>query len=341
MKVESANPITYQARWPDRLNPELKSLSTKVMEFFWKVISIILFPIFLIKLGLSMIRWHVYSRAVIPGHADDPGTEQCARAKLQGLGGETITITTPDGVKLHGAFFPGDSNEKAIIYGFGNGVRWETVDYYLIESFLACGASVLMVNPRSVGHSDRVTPDEESLALDIFSAEDFLRAKGYQKTLFMGQSMGGAYTTLGAAMVQEQYPDEKISAINIRSFSKLSIEVRELLKARVPHDAYCGFGKYAYWFAEKGIHLIGGELDIASAFEKLKGEKHLIWVESDDVIPYAAQMHPMNLHTDAYQLNDSYPYPHNRYFDYEETVDFLNKVCEILDLPKAAIQKQA
>lgn len=377
MKIGNLGPIQFQAKWPDKLNPELRSLCSKVMHFFLKVLSLILFPIFLIQSGISKLRQYVFNYAILPGakHCDAQLLDLFGEQLLQECNGKKATITAPDGIKLDGAYFPGASipnvaknldlrpsqslgvgrselarisntgdvliaptasafasvgnqifshvgyKEKAVILGFGNGQQWETIHPSEIEQLQLRGISVYTINPRSVGKSEQVSPDEQGLALDTWSAYEFLKSRGYKDILFMGHSMGGATTALGAALVQEQYPEKKICAVNMRSFSKLSTEVKVLL------------GNLASF----GIRLIGAEIDSAAAFKKLKGEKAIFWVKSDDIIPYPAQMHPvMKDQAFCYQLRSDLPYAHNRPLMEEEQKALYDKIAEMLGIASTA-----
>lgn len=331
-------PLAFHAHWPDRLNPEFKSLCSKVAQVFWRIISIILFPIILMEWAAKFLRQLIFSMAILPGSKSlQPVLLRClASHKFEAFQAQKITLTAPDDIKLDGVFFPNHLKDKAIIYGFGNGEQWESVHPDRISLLLSTGANLLLVNPRTVGQSEHASPNEEGLSLDIWSAYDFLiREKGIDPNniLAIGNSMGGAITSLGAALAQEQYPDKKIKAINIRSFFKLSKEVWEILDRNISKDAYCGLSRFFPCLASNFIRLIGGELDSAVAFQKLKGEKSIFWVKSDDVIPYPAQMHAvLGKSVDSVEMRADLSDPHNRDFTDTEAMALLERIKHMLGI---------
>lgn len=213
LPLTTAAPFLFQARWPNHLNPELKSVCAKVRECFWKALSIILFPILLIKCCMRSCRRALFSKAILPGSNIPPVfLNAMGEDLLKRFNGEKITLLTPDRVKLDAVFFPNSLKNRAIIYGFGNGEQWETIHPKWIDFLLSTGANLILVNPRSVGMSDPVSPDEKGLSLDIWSAYDFLmREKKIDpsRILSIGHSMGGAISAIGAACAQKECPEKK------------------------------------------------------------------------------------------------------------------------------------
>jgi pimeloyl-ACP methyl ester carboxylesterase len=291
----SPTPIIHKAPWPKALDPSLKSLCTKTWEVFCKILSFILFPIALIQCGIRWLRSYIFSIAILPGcRGIDPSILEAYEHDFfeEFPNAQPVTLTAPDDVTVKGVFIPGTSPNKAIIYGFGNGGQWEVLDEDKIRLLLSTGASLLMINPRTVGKSDKVIPDEQGLSLDYWAAYHYLMQQGLdpeKDIVALGQSMGGALTCLGAAVVQEEYPEKKIGFISLRSFSTLTQEIQEIL-APIPPNAFCGLGRFVPCLASRGAKAIGMEIDAAKAFDKLKGEKYIFSIPTDKVIPEAAQL---------------------------------------------------
>ncbi len=107
--------------------------------------------------------------------------------------------------------------------------------------------------------------------------------------------MGAASTTRGAALIQEEYPKKKISALNINSFSKLSLEIKTVLS---------GFGLWGR-VGTLATRFLGIEMDVTSAFEKLRGRKIILYNKKDSIIPRKAQLERSTNKGEAYPFPES------------------------------------
>jgi|GEM_PF-2483199 len=298
----SIEPTTlFQASWPERLDPALKSLASKVGNIFWNIISVMIFPIGLIRLAGHYIR-NITFRCIVPGipTLDAPLFSQWDMTKLiarflfnpdicktdlteygkfqlKRLKGESVQFTAPDGAQIDGAFVPGKHKNKVILFVGGNAEQWETLNWH--EILEPTGASLLFLNPRGVGVS-MGSRNSEGYALDTYASSEYLihqKKIDPENILFAGFSMGAANTTRGAALIQEKYPDKKIQAININSFSSLENEIYEIL----------GLFGYPGLIASK---LLGLNKDVKKAWDSLKGKKVIFHNPKDPVIPYLAQL---------------------------------------------------
>jgi len=291
----------FQAQWPERHDPALKSIVRKVGNIFWNIISVMIFPIGLIRLAGHYIR-NITFRCIVPGipSIDAPlrsywdltkiiarffcnpenfkaDLTNWGKTELIRTNGESVQFTTPDGAQIDGAFIPGKHKNKVILFVGGNAEQWETLNWH--HHLKPIGASLLFLNPRGVGGSTG-TRYGEGYALDTYAAAEYLiHKKGIdpENILFAGFSMGAANTTRGAALIQEKYPDKKIQALNINSFSSLENEIYEVLGT----FGYLGF------LASK---LLGLNKEVKKAWDTLKGEKVIFHNPKDPVIPYLAQL---------------------------------------------------
>ncbi|MDN3506053.1 MAG: hypothetical protein P0S96_02365 [Simkaniaceae bacterium] len=260
--IESA-PL-FQAQWPRSLDPALRPITEKVSKVFWNIISIVIFPIGLVRLARSFIS-QVAFKVIIPGSLDYTD-------KLE----IHTPIKTPDGAIIDSVFVKGKHPDKVVLFEGGNCEMYETSCPDWFDRIAPVGASLLFLNPRGVGLS-RGMLNSEGYALDVYAAAEYLiQEKGIdpENILFAGFSMGAANTTRGAALIQEKYPDKKISALNINSFSSLETEI------------YYAAGRLAYL----GSKLFGLNKDVKKAWDTLKGEKVILHNPNDPVIPLPAQL---------------------------------------------------
>lgn len=289
----------YIASWPKSLEPVQKNLVTKATELFWNVVTL---PIWVVSGYLR----NIALRIIVPGTPDigAPPNGRLGLAKLflrfvwnpenfkanlslegedllRAFRGQGEKIQTADGATLDCAYFPKKNVKKVILFIGGNAQQWENSGSWL-ESLKVHDASVLMLNNRGVGKSTGKRY-EDGYALDVFSAAKWLiNKKGVdpEDILFAGFSMGAASTTKGAALIQEEYPEKNISALNINSFSTLSLEIQTVLS---------GFGLWGK-LGTLATRLLGIEMDVTSDFEKLKGKKIILYNAKDSIIPRKAQL---------------------------------------------------
>lgn len=292
----------FQAQWPKRHDPALKSLIHKVGKVFWNIISVVIFPIGLVRLAGYYLR-NLVLRCIIPGvslpirgYWDLAKIITClpfnpenfkadltkeGKACLKEHRGETVKLQAPDGAKLDGAFFPGKHRKKVILFVGGNAEQWETGDW--LHLLKPLDASLLFINSRGVG-SNSGKRHEDGYALDTYTAYEYLIHKqgmDPEDIVCTGFSMGGANTTRGASLIQEKYPDKKIKAVNINSFSNLHLEIQTLLK---------NLGFFVATIGSIGARLLNLDMDVKKDWDTLKGEKYLFHNPNDPVIPLPAQL---------------------------------------------------
>lgn len=300
------NLSVFQAKWPKEPPCSLKKICCKIMRVVWNILSVIIFPIGLIRLTIWWVKDRALRLAIVAGKPDFQGggfpKTYCGLAKeaigrvlspqsykpnrasegttlLREYGGHRVEFKTPDGAHLEGAFFPGKESEKVILYAFGDGEQWDHLDRRRQLSLLKpMGASIFMINPRGIGaEKSRSWCYEKGYALDIYSAYEYLIKRKKidpENILLVGYSMGSAYGACGAALVQEKYPNKKINLISLRSFSSLQREIK-VLTGRVLHAMA--------W-------MIGLEMNPHQALKKLKGKKIIFYNGKDPIVPYPASM---------------------------------------------------
>lgn len=308
MSVNSTDKIaTFRADWPDRLNPAFKSTLSKILHIFWNIISIIIFPIGIARFTIQHLKKLAF-RIIVPGIPDidvpitgywdlikvalrliyNPENFKANMAEegkwmLNAFSGQPIQLEAPDGAKLDGAFFPGKNSQKAIIYAGGNAQQWEAL-YQMVHILKPLNTSILVLNPRGVGKSEGHR-SQEGYALDYYTGYEYLIHEQNidpENVLAIGFSMGGALTACGASLIQEKYPDKKIKAINLSSFSSLQLEIQELLSRR--KGILPLLGRIGAW-------IIQPEINVKPHWDKLKGEKCIFYNAKDPIIPKAASLY--------------------------------------------------
>lgn len=361
----------FQAEWPPS-PPGFLEMCKKVLKVAYDILSIVIFPIGLLRLTIWWIKSRVCALGVCPGPINVEAalegvtgwwsmikallyviySPESVKVDKSSLGqemlrdyrGESIQLKTPDGASIDGIFIPGDhSPEKVILCGFGNGISWELNERGVTE-LKPLGASIMMINPRGVGKSTG-SLYEKGYALDVYSAYEYLiHQKGIdpENILVIGESMGAANGVCGAALVQEKYPDKQISAINRRSFSTLDAEAQALLGQEC--ESWIGWFLLGFLaLLAKGLWL---DMDVAAAWEKLKGKKIIYRHEKDGIILDTASLAKkvreiegdnrvttiMKMHV---HQEDKYNgcYAHNRPFCSQELSALHHQIADILQLP--------
>jgi fermentation-respiration switch protein FrsA (DUF1100 family) len=152
------------------------------------------------------------------------------------VGAREVELTTADGLRLGGWFFPGDDGAPAVLVANGNGGH-RGMRAPLAESLQDAGLSVLLFDYRGYA-GNAGSPSEEGLALDVRAARAFLLQRvTAERLLYYGES-------LGAAVVTELATEHPPAGLVLRSpFTDLAavgsehyrlLPVRLLLRDRYP-----------------------------------------------------------------------------------------------------------
>lgn len=325
------DPIVFRAEWPESLKPELDSCIAKTAKIFWDVISYIIFPIILLRYLYDYLK-DLALFLLVPGsiHVEATHLAFMGMDVITSYDGEKLKLCTPDGALLDAVFFQGETEPaKAIIFACGNGMQWETSGQRLAQ-LKEFGVSILMINPRGVGESQGIRSCE-GYALDTYTGYEYLHRHlniDLENILLVGHSMGAAYGSCGAALIQEKYPDKKISMMHDRSFGYLTTEVGALA-----NSICCCLGSIAQCL----LYPFCIEINSVDAFEKLKGQKCVIYSQNDRIIPYKeASLHshlPQESCDNVFELEMDHSFDdHMRPYSHEEHEIFANTVSTFLKL---------
>lgn len=157
-----------------------------------------------------LLRWFEQKQTYHPSH-----TLYASGAEL-GRPWEEARFTTTDGVKLHGWFFPGNTNSArshiAVLLCHGNGGNISH-RLGLYDLLLQSGASVFAFDYRGYGLSEG-KPSEAGTYLDAQAAHAWLLQKGFAATnlIAYGESLGGGIAselavseTVGALVLHSSF----------------------------------------------------------------------------------------------------------------------------------------
>lgn len=353
---KSTIPQNFQADWPEELDPQLKSTCSKILKFIWEIFSWIILPIALIRLRAAHLKDYLYRIAILPASNYKNTIENFENLLLQQeellfqkFPGEKVTLTAPDDATIDAAFFPGEIKDKVIIYTCGNGGLWQYLKHDL-KRLIPLGVSILMINPREVGHGEGEM-SSEGFALDVYTAFEYLIHEmniDPNKILLVGHSMGGGYGALGAALIQKKYPDKMMMMISERSYVDLATESGAIvitLGHRVVgkgcmRELLCRIGGS---LAPVGITLLGMQIDERKAFLSLKGEKGIIFSSEDQIIPFPSSLYHAledELSEDIHviEMDEDHAedpgWTHNREYNVREKMEFYQLVNRLLNLEK-------
>lgn len=159
---------------------------------------------------LVMLRWWEHRQIYHPSRE-----LEAAGAELGRLF-EDVRFAAPDGVELHGWFFPADRSSTrahlALLICHGNGGNISH-RLGLCAALLETGASVFVFDYRGYGQS-RGRPSEEGTYRDAQAAHQWLRQRGFkgEQIIAFGESLGGGVAsdlalreTLGGVVLQSTF----------------------------------------------------------------------------------------------------------------------------------------
>lgn len=283
----------YQPELPKKLQEANKKTSCqKCLSIVYLILSILIPIIGLLRILGYLIR-KVSSRAVLPSQMQSV-TPKIGVEKTEELLNkwtevfpkiERVEFASSDGNALEGIFVEGDVNsDKVIIYFLQNAVSAQDVFSYPLQPYMetaSLGVSRLYLNVRGVQGSQGSPSSDQQLALDAYSSYRYLMdEKNFklQNILGVGDSLGGWYGALGAALVQSEYPTIPISFISRRSLVSPSITAQHLI---------FGLGLIA-----RGIMSASGfgATSCKKAFDSLKGHRAIFYVEDDGLIKQKASL---------------------------------------------------
>jgi len=160
-------------------------LSPRRRQFLVALGALLLLPV--------MFRWFEHSQVYHPTRELETSGRELGHAL------EEVEFRAGDGVRLHGWFFPADTNSPhagwAALVCHGNGGN---ISHRLdvTAALLKTGVAVFLFDYRGYGRSEG-RPGEEGTYRDAQAAYTWLRQKGFvgERIIAFGESLGGAVAT--------------------------------------------------------------------------------------------------------------------------------------------------
>lgn len=225
----------------------------------------LLAPLFALVLGygaICAIVWATQDRLIY-----FPERELALTPRVYKFDYGDVSLSTEDGVRLHGWFVPAPRARATLLYLHGNGGN---ISHRLekIAIFRALGLDVLIVDYRGYGKSEG-SPDEQGTYRDARAAWVHLtqqRGLAPARIIVYGESLGGAVaSTLAAELSAERAPRALIVESSFTSAADLGQELYPWLPVR-------WLSRYRY--------------DGRAAIAKVRAPVLVIHSRADEIIPF-------------------------------------------------------
>lgn len=290
--------IDYSAPWPKALAPVVNNNDSIITQIFMAAVYIPSSIASWVKGKLQTLTGYLIcpttlgmpeSFEVIESGRLLKFTPEDRRADLKNNhGGEELNLESPNGDIINAMHFPGKV-KKAIVYATGNGAFYENASSFAVLNMRkAIGEDInlMVLNPPDVGKSRAIGPlTEEGFALSVYSACKYLiDTQGIDPNdiVIWGFSLGGGYGAKAAALLQENYPKNKINAFIQNSFSSLP-KVMDWLVSHEMFPIFCiGYllGKIASVIA----WALSYNFDSLENLRTLKGKVAIAYNNSDAIM---------------------------------------------------------
>lgn len=266
---------------------KITSSRSKAKRLAFDVISIILFPIGLIRF-IRYVMGKFVGKIVLPAQVlDSKSTIDSYRAAtLKDTSCERVTIETADKVKLDTLkIFHRDQidkpaqDQKWIVFFAPNGMTYEQLIPMARQIQKDTGANIYLGNYRGVGYSQSSPSCSQDLILDGEALVQYLHNHAnvpYKNMVVHGWSLGGAVATEVAA--NHQTDGDCIKVCNERSFSSLFKEIKTLLPGGL--------------FLAMLAHAVGWKFNPINRWKEIpEDNKLVIFHKKDLVVPYEAGLY--------------------------------------------------
>lgn len=263
------------------------SCCKRILSIVWAIISLIIFPILIIRIILFLVR-RALTYVMMPQlRYNDHTPKRLNEIHAAYKEAYRIGIETSDGCKLDGIVFPGKYKDKVIVYSLGRRSSWENSTLSYMPWLAKTGATVVMVNPRGVEKSTGF-PDPAGFGKDLQAVYGYIINQmniNIENILCYGYSLGGVTACLGLEQVQKDYPDTTLKLVVERSFAHTTGQIKQLIGSGMAGKIVAG-----------GVNKLGLGLDSASAFKGLKVEKGvlsqaIIFHNEDEAVGTDASIH--------------------------------------------------
>lgn len=287
----------FQPSWPKgALNQEEPVVEHWLSSSARTLFSVIFFPYGLFQLaaaGINKLSAIALYPSPITAYFERVNRREMKKFLKTHHDGETIPLQTPDGCKIDNMLFRG-SEKKAVIYCTGRGGFFESkanFDYIYDITKRVGDINLFLLNPRGVGDSEG-TPTPQGMALDVYSTFKYLVEKeGFSPDdiVIYGYSLGSGYGSLGAELVQKEYPDSEINFLSERSFCNLEEQVKHMVLQKFA--SYPRIAAALSRFAVHLLHCCKWPINTEGAVSTLKGKVCIVYNKIDDTIPFVSSLY--------------------------------------------------
>lgn len=287
----------FKPSWPkEALNREEPVVEHWMRSSARTLFSIIFFPYGLYQLaaaGINKLSAIALYPSPITAYFERVNRREMKKFLQTHHEGETIPLKTPDGCKIDNMLFRG-SEKKAVIYCTGRGGFFESkanFEYIYDITKRVGDINLFLLNPRGVGDSEG-TPTPEGMALDVYSTFKYLVEKeGFSPDdiVIYGYSLGSGYGSLGAELVQKEYPDSEINFLSERSFCNLEEQVKHMVLQKL-----VSYPRLASILSRLAVHLLHcckWPINTEGAISALKGNVCIVYNKIDDTIPFVSSLY--------------------------------------------------
>lgn len=333
----------------------VESTAQKVGKIFYLVLSIIVFPVGLVRLIGYIIHQITLHKALLPISGKPSDEEQmnlnAIRAHLSKLNNvESFTMLSPYNESLKGLFLTGNEHPKKVVLIAGGNMEYAENSLFRIDQTLNSdlGVSLCSFNPAGVADSEG-SVSLESLDLNVYTALHHLISEKKilpENIVVYGASIGGMQVCRGVQLFEEMHPEMKINIVHERSFADLQTELKEATSSLVS-PCLGGLAGFLGWLADLTTNC-------KESFDQLRGRKLVIHHPGDRIIPFPASLVKAIQDDNRYKIveerttdlkimtlneQDLFSPPtrpdffHNRRFNDQEKAVVLEEIASMLDIP--------
>ncbi|MBN4067223.1 alpha/beta fold hydrolase [Simkania negevensis] len=290
--------VDFQAHETDYLpSPKPSTLLQKIARIVYNILSVVIFPIGLCRLGYWSVRYFVSRmifQAPLKQAMESSGTKFKEAFLRQNEGNATSKqIKTLDGALIDSVEINhpsmegvGIEKQKYLVFMPGTGGNYEKSLRTFQKMANDIGANALVFNYRGVGSSKGCALSSKELVMDGDAVIQYLLDKGIQEEniLIHGYSLGGAV----GAQVAAYHP--KVHLCCDRTFSNLT------------KQAYGFFGEKIARVGAKLANWMEWRFDSVKNYQAVEGKKWVIFVRAskkdrelmdaeDSIIAYEASLY--------------------------------------------------
>jgi pimeloyl-ACP methyl ester carboxylesterase len=297
--IQPAPPL-FQAHWDKSFGDYAPSIAKKVARVAWDVFSILIPIIALVRFGIYKLNQRIVREVILPAAnqtrevVDDQRTDFLGLYKTQEEDFPCTMsrhhVVTPDGVRLNAILFrhrEAVADTPTVVYFNPNGATSYATPYEnLLEECwnreAVCNFAVF--DYRGTGDSEGNCRSFDDLVVDGASITQWVRetiGTPSDRTHFYGWSLGAAVAA-------------HVKALDPLATRGLFVSERSLSSSDDMINAHLSRLRTLRWnplpFIQRLSRWLGQAFDVVPAFQKLVGQRLVVYHRQDPVIPFAASL---------------------------------------------------